>query len=165
MTKQFSSVIFSLVFSLTALEVSSGVIVEYGGSTYSVDAIYGAYGDLQPILQDQIIFGDVNLLIPLADLVGGSLGYPNIIDGIGTSEENTPLSPFFVLSDNYGPYNSWNGLYNAEGGGSAFVGGGENGNSTPYYFATVTQVPIPAAAWLFGSAVLGLGVLKKRRET
>lgn len=29
---------------------------------------------------------------------------------------------------------------------------------------TVSAVPIPAAAWLFGSALLGLGVIKRRRH-
>ena len=29
--------------------------------------------------------------------------------------------------------------------------------------ATVSAVPLPAAAWLFGSALLGLGVIKRRK--
>jgi hypothetical protein len=35
--------------------------------------------------------------------------------------------------------------------------------STNFTSFTVSEVPIPAAAWLFGSALLGLGVIKRRK--
>jgi hypothetical protein len=41
---------------------------------------------------------------------------------------------------------------------------GINGSNTGIFgsIATASPVPIPAAAWLFGSALLGLGVLRKK---
>lgn len=33
-----------------------------------------------------------------------------------------------------------------------------------FFYSEVSQVPLPAAAWLFGSAVLGLGVVGRRRS-
>jgi len=42
----------------------------------------------------------------------------------------------------------------------------DNGSGVFYdnlEFAQVSQVPVPAAAWLFGSALLGLGVIKRKR--
>lgn len=42
-----------------------------------------------------------------------------------------------------------------------FQGGNQQSLFNPYQF-TVTAVPIPAAAWLFGSALLGIAVVSRR---
>jgi len=48
--------------------------------------------------------------------------------------------------------------FNVEGVSSGSIGGS--------YIGTVgaTEVPIPAAAWLFGSALLGLGAVRRRKN-
>jgi hypothetical protein len=38
-----------------------------------------------------------------------------------------------------------------------------DGAGTDYVRLTVSSVPIPAAAWLFGSALLGLAVIKRKK--
>ncbi len=45
--------------------------------------------------------------------------------------------------------------------------GGANGTSGNYTISmtTVSEVPVPAAAWLFGSALAGLGALARRRRS
>ena len=47
---------------------------------------------------------------------------------------------------------------------STFIMGTQTGALTVDYTFTIitTPVPIPAAAWLFGSALVGIGLLKKR---
>ena len=37
------------------------------------------------------------------------------------------------------------------------------GSSTDLYVAGINEVPIPAAAWLFGSALLGMAGLRRRK--
>jgi hypothetical protein len=39
----------------------------------------------------------------------------------------------------------------------------EDYETTAYILTTVNPVPVPAAAWLFGSAILGLGAVKRRK--
>jgi len=45
----------------------------------------------------------------------------------------------------------------------AIIAGSSDGFTTRIIWSEVSEVPIPAAAWLFGSALLGLGALKRRR--
>ena len=46
---------------------------------------------------------------------------------------------------------------------STFVIGTQTGSLTlDYGFRITTVVPIPAAAWLFGSALVGLGIIRKK---
>jgi hypothetical protein len=46
-----------------------------------------------------------------------------------------------------------------DAGANVVFSNGTGGTTT----FTVAPIPLPAAAWLFGSALLGLGILKKRR--
>jgi hypothetical protein len=50
-----------------------------------------------------------------------------------------------------------------DGTGSFFVNGGTNGTVAGAFTAT-SDVPIPAAAWLFGSGLLGLAAMKRKRS-
>ena len=47
-----------------------------------------------------------------------------------------------------------------------FIGGNGSNNSNEYYKANlkVAAVPIPAAVWLFGSALAGMGIIGRRRD-
>jgi hypothetical protein len=57
-----------------------------------------------------------------------------------------------------------NGFANPDPASTCRTEGGINICSTGILtFAGVAEVPVPAAAWLFGSAVLGLGTLKRRK--
>ena len=48
--------------------------------------------------------------------------------------------------------------------GQGVFGGGQYGRTTTdLYVAGINEVPIPAAAWLFGSALLGLAGLRRRK--
>jgi len=59
--------------------------------------------------------------------------------------------------------------FNAEAGQiyTIFIGGYRNGDWLPThdgYTLSVSQVPVPAAVWLFGSALAGLGVIGRRKS-
>jgi len=53
-------------------------------------------------------------------------------------------------------------IYHIFGGGSS-IGGLTDGTS--YYLANMSAVPIPAAIWLFGTAIIGLGFARRRKHT
>ncbi len=45
----------------------------------------------------------------------------------------------------------------------AFISNANSGALATTISGTVSAVPVPAAAWLFGSALLGLGVVKRKK--
>jgi hypothetical protein len=53
--------------------------------------------------------------------------------------------------------------FNADGTGSVFADAGALGTASGPLDWTITAVPVPAAAWLFGSALLGLAGIKRRK--
>lgn len=67
--------------------------------------------------------------------------------------ESLDLSP---LSDEFGDYDGslFQLVFQDSGTNDAYI----NGRMTD-----ISAVPLPAAAWLFGSALLGLGVIKRRK--
>jgi hypothetical protein len=48
-------------------------------------------------------------------------------------------------------------------GQGVFEGGQHGRTTTDLYVAGINEVPLPAAAWLFGSALLGLAGLRRRK--
>lgn len=106
----------------------------------------------------------------------------NITDGLLTFDELTSfdgsnntdgstvnLSNLFDIGDYDIVNNIWlpNGIaWEFSPEDDAFFTWNERVHSVNAYWAsatTVSSVPIPAAAWLFGSALLGLGAVKRRK--
>ena len=81
--------------------------------------------------------------------MGGLLAFVSyFLNEEGGTPDSVPGSPILAQRDYFGPRVS------------------NLGSGTFAVWSTagsVSAVPIPAAAWLFGSALLGLGVLKRKK--
>ncbi len=86
---------------------------------------------------------DIEQLIPNGVLTGDRATQQLLSLSLGILQE----SPFFVKANfkSVSPRNGW--------------------NTPEYLIATVSAIPLPAAAWLFLSALGGLGILGRRRRT
>ena len=130
----------------------ASTVVTVGGQDYRVDTITGTFDDNAALLQSQVWWSDYVLSREFAQTVGGALGYP-IYDGV--------YSPGFANS-----YYTSSGGDPTVGGWTTYFGhGGIVGfgrlASEEHTFAVATLVPIPAAVWLFGSALAGLALRRK----
>jgi hypothetical protein len=81
--------------------------------------------------------------------------YTTIYDSLGTISPN-PSSLYENLSVSEGEYRMSPTLFSS----NEFLDSSWNYTVS----LEVTAVPIPAAAWLFGSALLGLGVVKRKKR-
>lgn len=76
----------------------------------------------------------------------GTSGVLNLLAFSSTFNVNIPISLTF----------------DGSGGGTSFADGGFSGTASGPF--TVNEVPVPAAAWLFISAIGGLGVVKRFKK-
>lgn len=147
-----------LLFFLSFASASQGAtIVNVGGQDFQVEAILAKAEDVLPRLEAQVWWGDFQLASDFAVALGDSLGTPNSNGYMSPSFAYSAVPTMFGSGVGEGmEMNSWD----VEWG---WVGTTTN---VPYdyewTYAVVSEVPIPAAAWLFGSAILGLGVIKRR---
>ena len=125
--------------------------VTVGGTEYDVSTVSGTYNDLSATLQAQIWWDDAGLADEFAAATGGLEGYPN--DG--------GIGPLFAFQDSSGVVDLYATILGPAG---TFLGNTEFGDSFVYAVAAVSQVPLPAAAWLFGSALVGLVGLGRRKK-
>ena len=137
--------------------IGHAALVTVGGTTYDVATLSGSFSDNSAQLQSQVWWGDDVLAEEFAIELGDALGT--------TTYQSGPLlfifGPLFAYAtdgseetDIFG----WDDLANQVTGLS--VGGYEDRVIT---FAIASQVPLPAAAWLFGSALLGLAAVKRKK--
>jgi hypothetical protein len=137
-----------------------------GGQDYEIETVTGFYHNYIDTLEDQVWWGDPSLAMDFSNTLRGSMGTRNggyaspyapafgysVYDGVGAD---------YMRVFAYWPDYCCNALDNRALGINAGAG-----IYWTYAVATpITQspVPIPAAAWLFGSALLGLGALKRRK--
>jgi hypothetical protein len=148
-----------LAFTCLTLSISANaaLVVNVGGQNYSIDKFFGSVEDNQALIESQIWWDNVSLADDFATATTDLLGL------------GTPYTgPLFAHDLTLDPGNaSWGGLVFSSGW--AIPGGGLGGNmssgySQEWYYAVASQVPVPAAAWLFGSALLGLGAIKRKRS-
>ncbi|MCB1700895.1 MAG: VPLPA-CTERM sorting domain-containing protein [Pseudomonadales bacterium] len=126
----------------------------FGPATNTADeiSITGSLGDGTLNAGVWAINADTGLLDTF--YIGFSIG--DIPVGIG----GAPDSPFGTLYPNeenpIGVAGTWRAIYDfGDGEGPVDTGG--------VLLVTPSSVPLPAAAWLFGSALLGLGAVKRRK--
>jgi len=98
-------------------------------------------------------------------ITAGSSPYPNAIFA-GTGLDVADIVAYSVGGANASNLNTI--TFNALAGHTytIFIGGyrnGEWGDTNDGYALTVSQVPVPGAIWLFGSALLGLAGLRRRQ--
>ena len=139
-----------LAFALCMVLASAAhaaVEVTVGDTDYSVDYFEGTYTDNLALLQEQVWWGDEALALDFAALgIEAGLGYPNL-DGGGT--------PLFAFAAGDLKVN-WAGAVGLFGLGTWSV----VKHDWLVYYAVATgtpsAVPLPAAGYLFLSALLGL---------
>lgn len=106
--------------------------------------------------------------------IGGTYSSANYGTNSGTGLANTDIvaASVGVLSttDPFTGTSNMNSItFNAVAGQyyTIFIGGYMGGNwqtTTDGYSLTVSQVPVPAAIWLFGSALAGMGIIGRRKN-
>ena len=90
------------------------------------------------------------------------INYSAYLDGWG--DEYT-----YGSGDNFAPHDfsfdlNNDGYENPDGNGNAYSAYvSDHGLSSINYAFINTEVPVPAAAWLFGSALAGLGVVRRKK--
>ena len=133
--------------------VANAAMVTVDGIDYDVSTVTGTYNDLSATLQAQIWWGDVGLAADFA---------------VATEEQEG--TPIFAYED-YGS-GIFGTKYNANANANANAPPGPAflypvvGYDESQVYATVTlsQVPLPAAAWLFGSGLIGLVGFARRKK-
>ena len=149
-------IILIVLIAQTAAKAS--VIVDVRGINYAVDAVYGNGWDGYNVLSQMAWWDDSSLAKEFSTAVGLQLGYTNN----GFSDVAKPL---------FGYYYASNQRWMVSQQYAIDILGNESTNqiklgmgSTAYYaIASQVTVPIPPALWLFGSGLLGLiGMTRKK---
>ncbi|MCP3672532.1 MAG: VPLPA-CTERM sorting domain-containing protein [Gammaproteobacteria bacterium] len=94
----------------------------------------------------------------------GNVSFTDATLGGGTESFLNVQSDFYWYGEEYAP-----GAYHAWAFGTVNGGQGTSGKNYSYYSwavraGDVSSVPVPAAAWLFGTALLGLVGVKRRHR-
>ncbi|MFT6275130.1 MAG: hypothetical protein ACJAZ0_001223 [Halioglobus sp.] len=146
MLKKLTSVsALSLFMAVSA----DAVTVNVDNHDYEVVTVIGTFNDLWPTLNTQEWWGDEHLAEHLAATPVYTFQYPNVLSG---HDVRYAWSGYENGMD--GVAWSWNTSMAAQG---AAVGlSPHNETFTWAVAAPVAEVPLPAAGWLFMSALIGL---------
>ena len=150
----------SLVFSIPAHAV---VVTTVGGTSYDVTTVVGGYADVSGTLMSQDFWADGPLAEELATLVDVALGTPNggangvrgplfaVCDGVDClwDSDNTKTIQGWSYRDPDPNPKLWS-ITEAQSAGATW--------------AVATVVPVPAAVWLFGSGLIGLVGIARRKK-
>ncbi len=147
---------------------ASAVVVNYDGTDYDVTTLTGTFLDNEAELKSQAWWGDTTLATALADLIGGSLGWNTMtipgsagpIFATAVSEAYDFLGKPYTLAEGCFTY-----YYNdSESCSTALISGDKTAVFAVASLASVSEVPVPAAAWLLGSGLLGFFGLSRRKS-
>ncbi|WP_108263621.1 hypothetical protein [Mangrovicoccus ximenensis] len=153
---------------LAAMSGEAGaVVVNVGGSDYDVTTLEGTFEDNSTLLTSQIWWGNEGLAEQFADVVGQSLGtfYTPLPGGNG---------PIFAYMTTF--IDDWTGTRTEVGGCiSRWFDADEdcdqymvNSTSSSTYAVVAAApdaaVPLPAAAWFLGSALLAAFGVSRRKQ-
>ena len=143
-------------FSLAVLATSThAVLVDVGGTQYDIITIDGTFNALQTNIESQPWWGDINIARDAAFAVNTSLG---------TNSVNTDFGPLFAYGK---PFESvaavaWLFVDPLDIDTDAFA---VDPTQSVTWAVVAPEVPIPAAVWLFGSGLLGLVGIARRKKT
>ena len=147
-------------FSLLIAASANAVVVTHDGVDYDITTVEGTYASLSSTLESQPWFLIPSLASPLTLLVSNSLGTPNASLGAPT----TDFGPLFAYgSSMLDGIPSFEAIAEFDGTG-AVAQFNEPINEQAWTFAVGSAaVPIPAAVWLFGSGLIGLAGLRRKK--
>ena len=141
--------------------MSGAATITVSGQDYEITTVTGFYHNYIDTLDEQIWWGNPSLAQEFASTLGTSMGTLN--GGV-----SHPYGPAFGYSITEGPGADYMNAYAYKEG---YKAGARDVNAAAgiywtYGVATpvVSPVPLPAAAWLFGSALLGLTGYSKRKR-
>ena len=149
--------LFTIIFILFVLSIvptaQSSVIVDFEGTSYKVTTMTGTYISLQSELENQVWFTNSSpTAVFFAEAVDDALGTPNA-GGFGAffaagylAGDNEVIS---IACETVNP---------------CMVSAPSLLDSESHTWAKASVVPLPAAAWLFMSGLIGL-VWKGRKAT
>lgn len=141
---------------LTPTNSAHAVTVTYLGTDYEVTTIGPVQHESIPILlQSQPWWGNSSQASDFSILVADQLGFPNDSANDGpyfAFNSYSAVGPTFVDAYTYADDTDSAELREMLGYG------------TSYTWATASAIPIPPALWLFGSGLLGLVGVARRKE-
>lgn len=121
-----------------------------GGGFSGWDNNWGTSSFSATITFDQGVYYSVSGSCGIYGSVGGTLFDDN---GCGSADGSFSGSGYLEA-----------GTYNLNAFAAMYSGGSSSGGSNSNFNASFSAVPIPAAVWLFGSALAGLGWLRRRQQ-
>ena len=168
MRKILSTLVLSVALFAISSSVFSSVIVGIDDTQYEVTVMKDTFEDLEIHLRDQIWWDNYELAVQFASAVGGQFGFENTLFGF-------PDGPYFAFEtffDDVLQEPAFNASTCSQEGSSCeiFMGIGpatDDFAEFEFYFAKATEVPevpLPAAVWLFGSALAGIAGLARRKR-
>lgn len=152
------------VYLLTCVAVhANAATIDTSVGQFDISTVTGSFSENQGLLESQVWWGSQTLADEFATLTGNALGYPNLngtwspLFAYATVESATGPDGvrFRLVTDTSFP-NDVGSLHSVE---LSALGG----TTISWAVATPSAVPIPAAAWLFGSAILGLIAFQRRK--
>ena len=164
------SIIGATCACLTVVSINANAIVVNSSiGLYDVTTVTGTYLEHSALLQEQVWWGDESLAYEMMSLSEGfdGLGYPNV----GYNE-----SPYFAYDDltvtpddiSVIAWTTATGCFESVSC-RAFqkeidgICGAEYG--FPCVWGVAQVVPVPSAVWLFGSGLIGLIGVARRKKT
>jgi len=147
-----------LIILIAPTSAKASVIVNVSSGKYEIDTVYGNALDGYSVLTQMDWWGNTGLANELATAVGLQLGYTNN----GFADVAKPLFAYF---NHYNTRRIYSKQYSIDILGDETVNSpaldlGANG----YYAVGSQVVPIPPALWLFGSGLLGLVGMARRKK-
>jgi hypothetical protein len=102
--------------------------------------------------------------ILIADIAAGSDGINRNVQAAGEPLWNWHVTQFLGFADFTAEiYDAWPSYVESDVGGWIANTGGRIGFWNYTVTQEITAVPVPAAVWLFGSALAGLGWIKRKK--
>jgi len=182
LTFLWTSSSFAAILTFDAGVVTGVNNVQVGGQTFRVEFMDGVFLDLYPDGINPIFFQDISNVIEAANQIGEAFSSDlrfNDADQIFGCE-SAPLAPLghcgILFPFDVEGEEAINALYAiGDTGGVGFsaldagatetqAGAGLGEDLDNLVFAVVTPVPIPSAIWLFGSGLLGLVGIARRKK-
>lgn len=145
----------TLALVCVAHGANAGLIIDSSVGKYEISTITGTFDDNSAFLMDQVWWDKGALAAEFAGLVGDSFGVVNYgLDG-----------PWFAWAIDTDSITAASYYITNPSGPEVLpdIKPPSDIDGTFAYATPVNAVPLPAAAWLFGSALLGLGAIKRRK--